>query len=377
MTENLIKLLTDQVTNPAVLGKLGSMLGESESNTKTAVNGAIPSILGALMQSGANVNGAQNLLSMMNKLPSGMDGNNITDLLGGLLGNSSQQNNVMNLGSNMLTSILGNKAGGMFDMISALSGIGRNKSSSLMGMLMPLAMGMLKRKLAGSALGGAAGLAQMLLSQRGFLKAAAPKGLAGALGMSSLDGFDDMAKSLESSLGNLTGKVATPSTPSFNAPKASVPSVATPKAAGGLGRFLLPLILIAAIAAGLWWFMNRNNNTVTIPGVDQTTISSICSNMTGLNQAINAFPSLSSTTTTDAVRNGIVAIQGPLQSILNLPATTSIPGVNEVTTGFNTVMNAINDLTGDTVGEASSALSAAFNSFKTATTGVSSNLNCR
>ncbi len=189
MEENLIKLLSDQMT-PGVLGKLSGVLGESEEATGKAVNAAIPGIMGAMMKQGATESGAQGLMGMMDKLPAGLDLSDVS----GLLANQNQSKSLLDSGSGLVSGLLGGGGGGnkMFDLISSVSGIGRAKSGNLMGLLTPIAMGMLRGKMRNNGL-GAAGLASMLLGQRNFLKAAAPNGLTDALGLAS---FDDIGANL-------------------------------------------------------------------------------------------------------------------------------------------------------------------------------------
>lgn len=285
MDENLIKLLSDQMT-PGVLGKLSGVLGESEEATGKAVNAAIPGIMGALMKKGANESGANDLMGMMDNLPGGLDLGNIA----GLLGNQDQSKTLLESGNGLVSGLLGGGNNKMFDLISSVSGLGRAKSGNLMGLLMPLAMNMLRGKMRGNGL-GAAGLASMLLGQRNFLKAAAPNGLTDALGLASFDdiganignsanvnvGINDAARSVGNTVSgaveggtervrDAAGNVGSNVGGAVKGAGAAVGAGAAATAAAGgkvarggmgIGRWLLPLIGLLVLAAILWWLFNN------------------------------------------------------------------------------------------------------------------------
>ncbi len=498
MDENLIKLLTDQMT-PGVLGKLSGVLGESDEATGKAVNAAIPGIMGMLMKKGANESGANELMGMMDNLPGGLDLGNIA----GLLSNQEQSKTLLNSGNGLVSGLLGGSNNKMFDLISSVSGIGRAKSGNLMGLLMPLAMGMLKGKMRGNGL-GAAGLASMLLGQRNFLKAAAPNGLTEALGLSSFDdigsnigqsanvnvGLNDVAgnvgntvsgaveggtERIRGAAGNVGGAVK-------GAGAAVGAGAAATAAAGGkvarsgmgIGRWLLPLIGLLALLAILWWLFtsgplsgNKKAMDVNVPGTGAVTgtvdgvsgavsgavdgtagavsgavdgvtgavsgavdgatgavdgaagavsgavdgatgavsgavdgaagavsgtaagvagavagaipanvLSGVCGSVSGLTSSFDAFPALTAETDTSAVVAGVNAVRTPIEGILAAAGDLNIPGLNNLTTGFNGLRSVVEGIAGGTLGASAGAVGEAFDGLKTAGTGFTDSLNC-
>ena len=130
MSFNLVDLVKDQFGGPA-LGQLGALLGEDNNKTEAALGAAVPGLLNGLTTS-AKADGGASLFNAMNDQDDSM-----LDNIGGLLtgGNSSS---VMDQGSNLLGSLLGNGAmGGLASAVSGLTGIGGKSSSGLMGLLMP------------------------------------------------------------------------------------------------------------------------------------------------------------------------------------------------------------------------------------------------
>lgn len=212
MSFNLVDLVKGQLGGPA-LGQLGALLGEDNNKTEAALGAAVPGLLSGLT-SQANADGGASLFNAVKD-----QDDSILDDIGGLLtgGNSS---NVMNQGSSMLGSLLGNgAAGGLASAVAGLTGIGGKSSSGLMGMLMPIVLGMIKRKIFGGGGGfsqNAGGLLSLLNDQKDNVQAAMPNGFQSQLQSS---GFMDQISSLgggaaaavsgaAGSVGNAAGNVA-------------------------------------------------------------------------------------------------------------------------------------------------------------------------
>ena len=200
MSFNLVDLVKGQFGGPA-LGQLGTLLGEDNNKTEAALGAAVPGLLSGLT-SAANADGGASLFDAVNKQDDSM-----LDNMGGLLtgGNSSS---VMDQGSNMLSSILGGgAAGGLASAVSGLTGIGGRSSSGMMGLLMPIVLGIVKRKVFGG--GGfsqnAGGLLSLLNGQKDNVQAAMPSGFQNQLQSS---GFMDQMSNFGGGLSNAAGNVA-------------------------------------------------------------------------------------------------------------------------------------------------------------------------
>jgi len=117
-------------------------LGESESNTKSAVTSMIPALLGAVVQKGATAEGASSLLNMINSpsVDSGIVGN-----MSQLLGGGGDTNRLMNTGSSLISSLLGPKAGVLGNALSSMSGLSGSSTSNLLALAVPFLLGGLKK----------------------------------------------------------------------------------------------------------------------------------------------------------------------------------------------------------------------------------------
>jgi hypothetical protein len=206
---NLVDLISSQLTSGDVLGKLAGLAGANEAQTKTATTAAIPALLGALSGLAGTSKGADQLAKSLGGLDLGMLGN-----LAGALG-GSQAGGLGSLGGSLLGSLLG--AGGtakIVDAIAAFAGIKPGIMRTLLNYLAPIVLGMVAKQLGGHATG--ADISRLFADQSSNIKAAMPRGL---------------------SLADV-GKVAE-------------------AAKGGMPAWL-PLAALVALAAGAWWFMNRD-----------------------------------------------------------------------------------------------------------------------
>ena len=182
MVENIIGLLKDQL-NENLLGKIAGILGENKSGVTAAVGSALPSLLLGLMKKGTEPGGAEGLFRTLQE---GKHDGGILDNLGSVLGGGSATTNLLSSGKVLLGSILGDKAGGLGDLIASASGISKNAGSSLLGMLAPIVMGLLGKILRSEGSFNAKGLMDLLLGQKDFIKAALPSGVTSLLGVSDL-----------------------------------------------------------------------------------------------------------------------------------------------------------------------------------------------
>ena len=171
MSINLLDMLKDQVTGSLAKGAAG-FLGESESGiTKALGSGIFPALLGSMIEKGGSDEGATGLLNALKDHDGG-----VLDNIGGLFGGGSDAvAGLMNGGSGILSMLLGNKVGGIVDMVSKMAGLKGSTASSLIKMAAPMLMGMVGRHVRKNGL-GLSGLTDMLSGQKDHVSAAMPSG---------------------------------------------------------------------------------------------------------------------------------------------------------------------------------------------------------
>ncbi len=176
---NIVSLIM-QYLAPAMLGKIASALGVSSPLAQKAIAAAIPAILGGLMGKVSQPGGGQILSDILGKQDPGLLGK-LGDMIGG-----AQQKTVVDQGTNVLGSLLGNSAmGSLAGALGKYAGLGDGPSKSLLGMLAPVVLGQLgaQQKSAGLDAGG---LAKMLMGQKDNIQAALPGDFAKLLGGTGL-----------------------------------------------------------------------------------------------------------------------------------------------------------------------------------------------
>lgn len=146
MADNLIETVEGRLT-PDVVENVASSIGESPSKTSRALSAAVPSILGGLIQNGATEAGVAKLLR------------ELTDPAVGQAGMSTSR------GSELFTSVLGDRSGPMTDEVASASGVSRASSSSIMGFLFPMIASVIGTHVTSRRL-GVSGLAELLASHR-------------------------------------------------------------------------------------------------------------------------------------------------------------------------------------------------------------------
>lgn len=243
MAINLLEMLGNQLGDDQY-GQIGKFLGADNGLVKSAMGAALPSILGSVINNGSDATGAAGILNMLTK--GNFDGS-MLDNLGGLFGGGNATTSLVNSGSSILSSLMGNKMGSVVDMISSVSGLKGNMASSLMSMAAPLVMSMIGKYVKQKAL-DAVGLSSFLGTQKKHVASALPAGMGNILGFKMPD------------LGGVTSAATAAASGAANAGRAAVAETAN--AGSSLLSKILPIGLIALLAMGAWWFFN-NNNPVT------------------------------------------------------------------------------------------------------------------
>ena len=170
MSFNIVDLVKDQISG-SLMGQMGSMLGDESSLAAGAVDNAVPALLEGLRNSTSTSSGADSLFQAVQDQDDGL-----LDNLGSMLG-GGQGTQVIENGTSMLGTLFGGGGlGSLGGVLSAVSGLSKGGSGSLLGMLAPIVVGVLKRKVIGNGL-NAGGLASMLMGQKDNISRSMPVGL--------------------------------------------------------------------------------------------------------------------------------------------------------------------------------------------------------
>lgn len=244
---DLLGLVKEQFTS-SIVSKISSFLGESTEKTYSAIESALPAILGGVMQNASTTQGVSDLLSTIRT--GGYDGG-VLNNLGGLLDDIKSTSTLASLGSGFLGSIFGDKLGALSSFISNTSSIKTGSASSLLGLVAPILMNVLGKKVITQGL-STSGLASLLMSQKNAVKAALPTGIGSILNIEDLGDFS----------GN---------------PKSTVVNNFKQQTNDKKPKSWLPLLLLAGLLLGAiyYWKSCRNVDTVVVEDTTTEAVANI------------------------------------------------------------------------------------------------------
>lgn len=202
MSFNLVDLVKDQVKGQ-LIGHMGNLLGNEGGKATNAVDSMIPALLNGITGTAGTQKGADSLFGAIQD-----QDDSLLDNMGNLLG-GGQASTVIDNGNSVLSNLFGGGGlGKLAGALSAFSGVSRGGTSSLMGILAPIILGVLKRKVMGDGL-NAGGLASMLTGQAANVNAAMPQGLTDQLSSSGfLSSIGDAGAGLAAGAAGMAGSAA-------------------------------------------------------------------------------------------------------------------------------------------------------------------------
>ncbi|MBL8258581.1 MAG: OmpA family protein [Candidatus Competibacteraceae bacterium] len=179
MAINLLETLKAQFGDD-LMRSLGDLTGEQPSLIRAATERAGEATLAGLIQRGSTPDGAATLANVLDDAR--FDDSVSANLAASARGAGSPAS-LIDQGKALLGSLFGDRTDGLARWVSSSSGVGQNSALSLMSLLAPAVLSLIKRQFGGNP--DASGLRGLLDGQRGFLEKSAPAGLLPALGWQS------------------------------------------------------------------------------------------------------------------------------------------------------------------------------------------------
>jgi len=177
--ETLMDGLKGLVTSK-LIGTAASQFGESESGVASAVNGLSATVLHGLADKTTDSSAFGDLF---NALSGDKTAGFLDDLPGLLGGGNLAQGDPKDIAGGFLGQLFGGKVGDILGAVAGASGISRNSTSGLLGMVGPMIMGYLGKRIASGGL-DAAGLGRLLGAEKAGIAAAVPGPVRGLIGIS-------------------------------------------------------------------------------------------------------------------------------------------------------------------------------------------------
>ncbi|MEY4949443.1 MAG: hypothetical protein RL698_1654 [Pseudomonadota bacterium] len=180
MANDLLGTIGEYLT-PDLMGKIGSIVGESPAVAEKGLSSAIPAVLSGLMNMGSTASGASTLLNLLSGYMSGNLGGSLLSSLPSLLGGGQSTTSLLGTGAELVSKIFGNKTPTVAEQIAKATGLGGSSATSLLSLAAPLVLSVLGKEQKSRGL-NAASLASLLLGQKDAITRLAPAGLASILG---------------------------------------------------------------------------------------------------------------------------------------------------------------------------------------------------
>ncbi|MFN6401860.1 MAG: DUF937 domain-containing protein [Planctomycetota bacterium] len=235
MAINLMDLVKTAINTSGVADQIGSAVGLEKSKTNSAIEAAIPVLLGGLMKKASTPSGASELSNIFKKQDAEPS---ILDNLGSLVSGGASSK-LLGMGTSLLPMLLGSSQASIVSVLMKLLGLGDKSVLGLLGSLAPIVMGVVGKQ-AKSAGGFDPGvLTNLLGSQGSSLNALLPNELKGVMGLADL------------------GKAAseTVSSAARTATQTAQRTAAQAAPASSPLGWLLPLLALGALGALAYMFM--------------------------------------------------------------------------------------------------------------------------
>ena len=292
MTVNILEMATGALGGD-VLENLSALLGEDRTKTQSAVDGALPAILGGLMQGASTPQGAAEYSQMADEADTGMLGN----IAGMISGNSGM---LLSLGAPLLLKMFGARQDGLISTIARLAGIGGGSAGTLLKVVAPLVMSMLGSKKKELSL-NTDQFASMLMDQRQHVSAVMPAEISQSMNFGAFLNAQD-----EPSAADVEAPASITPTEAANTAQATHVDVEEPRGGGGMLSKLLPLALIAAIGYFGYTYFAGGPDATQIEAT-QTGISTLTDTVGGVTSSLG----------------GIIDVESAQDAVESITAATS------------------------------------------------------
>jgi len=256
MAINLMDLVKTAINTSGVADQIGSAVGLDKSKTNSAIEAAIPVLLGGLVKKAATPSGVSELSNIFKKQDAEPS---ILDNLGSLVSGGANSK-LLGLGTSLLPMLLGSSQASIVSVLMKLLGLGDKSVLGLLGSLAPIVMGVVGKQAKSAGGFDASILTNLLGGQSNLLSAALPNELKGVMGLADL------------------GKAASDAVAGAGRAAEKATQQATNAAAGSF-NWLLPIAALAALGLLGWVMMSggKKKDAVapTTPAVSSATAPAV------------------------------------------------------------------------------------------------------
>lgn len=164
--------------SPDLIRQAASLLEETPEGTAKAASSLLPTILSGLLQKTGDSHALDSIFQQISSFDAGI----LDDLAGLVGGGNLAHNDPKDASGHLMGMLFGSKVPALTNAVAAFSGVKSSSASSLLGLVGPLVMGVLSKKIGSDTL-SAAGLANLLSDEKNTIFGALPGGIASLLGL--------------------------------------------------------------------------------------------------------------------------------------------------------------------------------------------------
>jgi hypothetical protein len=336
MATNLVSYMMQFLT-PDMIGRIAGALGLNRSDAQSGVSAVVPALLAAFSGLADKPGGAQSLVNTVKQQSGVLD--NFASMIGG-----NNLSSFIERGSSLLTSLLGSHdQAALTGAVARSAGLGQNKTTSLLGMLAPVVMGLIGRQIGtrGVDIGS---LTSLLASQKEQIAQALPSGMGELLDRTGLSsGLESARRATTEATGQFTQYTSPPRERANRDTTFGIPNWA---------YWALPLLALGGL---LWYLLGRpaehervaqepapaaQSQGVTVGGVDiKNTIGDSLSDLrtslqgvTDVASARAALPKLEAARTQiDRVSSLVGQLTPDQRKVVAAAIAPAMPAINRLT----------------------------------------------
>jgi Bacterial protein of unknown function (DUF937) len=188
MNANLLSLSLDTL-GCDFRRQLGTFLRESQNATRSALDLLLPVVIGRLAQKGATLEGGAELASLVDAAQ--LDVTLLESIEGLFASPVSNVNRLLKVGTSRLVPwLFGDASASLVNAISTVSGIRRSSATTLLAMIVPIVLTVVKKHVGDMGL-GANSLSSLLRSQRANVRYKLDSRITAAMGFADPSDFPD------------------------------------------------------------------------------------------------------------------------------------------------------------------------------------------
>jgi hypothetical protein len=177
---NLLDSIKEYIT-PELISQAAKSLGENEGGISKAIGGLASTLLAGFLN---KANDAEAMSNIFNKL-SIFDSGSLDNLAGLIGGGNLAQNDPKDAAGQLLGVVFGAKVPAITNAVAAFSGTKSSSVSVLLGMVGPLVMGILSKKIETEQV-QPTGFANLFVKEKNSILGALPTGLGSIIGLADL-----------------------------------------------------------------------------------------------------------------------------------------------------------------------------------------------